>query len=156
MIKYKDYSPTPFDSKGAFLDNDRKDWEVVNVIKTRDSNCFERANFDSAIELLGGESDNVEIHRFGHWGPGWFEIIIVNPNSREYNIAKMIEEKIENYPCLDEDRYSMYQYEEMQEIWDFMSLQEKIDICKEKGISIFSARKDSPPEEVYPEDLGVY
>jgi hypothetical protein len=155
MRKYKDWSPTQFDPKGYILD-ERKHWSVFPCSQTRDSNCFERANFDSAIELLGGESDNVEIHRFGHWGPGWFEIIIIKPNTREHSIAEKLVEKLEDYPCLDDDRYSMYEYEEMQENWIHSSLQERIDILKEKGICYLQARKEEVPNGLYPEDLGVY
>jgi len=114
MERFKNWSPTCCDSKGAFLD-ERQDWFVLPVIQTRDSNCLERSNFKVALEMLGGESETVEVHRFGHWGPGWFEIIVIDP-SRETE-GENIEKALSNYPLLDEDGYCEMQYDQAQEDW---------------------------------------
>jgi hypothetical protein len=102
MIKYKDWSPTGFDSKGAFLP-EQQEWFVAPVTRTRDSGPFDESNFEAALKILGGESDTCEVHNFRHWGPGWFEIILVHPN-REQKVKK-IEESLEGYPLLDEDDF---------------------------------------------------
>lgn len=75
---YRDYKPTSYDSAGLSLP-DRQDWLVAPVIQTRDSDCLEQSNFASLLGSIGGESDTVEVHSFNHWGPGWFEIILIDP-----------------------------------------------------------------------------
>lgn len=42
MQAYRDFAPTGFDHKGAFLDDDHQDWLVVGVSITRDSGRFVR------------------------------------------------------------------------------------------------------------------
>ena len=118
MQQYKEYSPTAFDPKGAFLHDDRAEWSVLPLIRTRDTGYFEESNFEAALAILGGESNNVEVHRFGHWGPGWFEIIIVNPNSPEYDKAVDIEKRLESYTLLDESDYCQREFDEYQESWE--------------------------------------
>lgn len=146
MQKYSDYQPTQFDRKGAFLEDDRQSWEVVPVIQTRDSETLERSNFEVALQWLGGESETVEVHRFGHWGPGWFEIIIVDPKSPQYNIAEEIEAALAYYPVLDDMHFSELEYNEAREEWEGMPIKERIEQCRRARVSIFAARRDSLPE----------
>jgi len=117
MQRYKEFSPTPFDAKGLGLP-DQGNWLVVPCSRTRDSVPFEESNFAAALEMLGGESDTVEVHRFGHWGPGWFEIIIVDPDSPAATIAGDIETRLGDYPVLDDDDLSEREAEEAGESWD--------------------------------------
>ena len=146
MEQYKNYSPTAFDRKGAFLP-DKGEWFVVPVIRTRDSEPSEESNFDAALRSLGGESGTVEVHRFRHWGPGWFEIIIVSPDSPQAAIAQEIECKLENYPLLDEDDFSAREYEQANETWSHIPLQERIELCARYRCSIFAARRDEIPRD---------
>ncbi len=115
LKRYRDFSPTAFDSKGLGLD-DHQDWVVAPCTVTRDSGALDRANFEAQLEILGGESDTVEVHRFGHWGPGWFEIAIVSP-SREAEV-EAIEASLADYPVLDEEKHSNLEWTEYQESWD--------------------------------------
>jgi hypothetical protein len=140
-MKYSEFQPTGFDPCGLGLDN-RQDWLVVPVSYTRDSGPLDESNFVTALDMLGGESATCEVHRFGHWGPGWFEIILVHPD-REDAVAE-IESRLEDYPLLDEEDYSQKQYDEIMEAWDNMSLQERIDFAVENGHSCFAARTDNP------------
>lgn len=114
MISYAEFRPTGFDTPGAFLD-DRQDWIVAPVGRTRDSGPMEESNFEAALALLGGESDTMEVHQFGHWGCGWFEIILAHP-SRASEV-EAIESRLEDYPLLDEDDASNREYEEYLESW---------------------------------------
>tara|TARA_Y100000114_G_scaffold156963_1_gene186291 strand:+ start:822 stop:1430 length:609 start_codon:yes stop_codon:yes gene_type:complete len=100
MQLYKDYAPAVGDRKGLGLP-DRQNWLVL-LGKNRDSSLLEKSNFDVALEMLGGESDDVEVCRFGHWICGWIEIVIVNPESKAAKIADDIENQLEDYPALDE------------------------------------------------------
>ena len=80
MESYGEFRPTAFDPKGLGL-QEQQDWMVLPTYQTRDSEHLTKSNFEAALEMLGGEGDDVEVHRFGHWGPGWFEIIIVRPGT---------------------------------------------------------------------------
>lgn len=117
MERYGDFSPTQFD-RHIELD-EREDWLVLPVSQTRDSGCLAQSNFDTALEIMGGESDNVEVHRFGHWGPGWFEIIIFNPAVPDLlEKAEDIERCLENYPVLNDEDLSLREQEDARESWD--------------------------------------
>jgi hypothetical protein len=114
MQTYRDFAPTGFDARGLALP-DNQDWLVVPCGRNRDSEALERANFDAALEILGGESETVEVHRFGHWACGWLEIIIVDP-SRESEVRD-IEAALASYPVLSDDKHSEYESEEYEEDW---------------------------------------
>ncbi len=117
LTRYADWAPTGFDAKGLHErdlngNGDRSDWRVLPVSRTRDSDPAEDSNFTAALELLGGEGDHVEVHRFGHWGPGWIEIILVDPeDDRAIEAAGEIACRLEDYPLLDEDDCSRREYE---------------------------------------------
>jgi hypothetical protein len=120
LLRYKDYQPTGFDSKGAFLP-DRQEWFVAPVFRTRDSQSLENSNFDTALKMLGGESDLVEVHRFGHWGPGWYEIILVFPDEDEnitfvtkVHLLQEMQRNLDNYPVLDEEDFSQKETDAIQ------------------------------------------
>ena len=82
--------PSAFDSRSNYLGSEEGfDWFLV-FSQNRDSDCLERSNFRSALRLLGGESDNVNVIRHGHWACGWIEYLIVNPKSEEVKIAEEI------------------------------------------------------------------
>jgi len=115
MQRYRDFRPTGFDAKGAFLDDDRQDWIVAPVSQTRDSGPINQSNFASAQSILDDAKAEYEIHRFGHWGPGWFEIILVNPAFE--TVVEDIESSLENYPVLDEDDLSQRERELANECW---------------------------------------
>jgi hypothetical protein len=105
MEVYSKFRPTAFDPSGLNLP-DQQDWQVVPVSRTRDSGVLDNCNFETALKLLGGESDDCEVHRFGHWGPGWFEIVIVRPGSEASRVAEDLERSLSDYPLLDEEAYS--------------------------------------------------
>jgi len=115
--RYGGHSPTCFDNHIEV--EDREDWYLMPVSRTRDSECLENSNFIAFLKEMGGESETVEVHRFGHWGPGWYEIIIVDPADekamdRAYELARALE----NYPVLDDDDYASREMEDIDESWD--------------------------------------
>lgn len=139
MITYKEFRPTPYD-RHLYIDEDREDWLVTRFIQTRDSGCYEQSNFATALKMLGGEQDGlVEVHRFGHWGPGWFEIILVHSSME--NKVREIEEKFDNYPVLDEEDLTERELAAINDAWWYMHLREKIEFAKRNGHSIFAARR---------------
>lgn len=115
MRRYKDWAPTQFDPKGLNADRgdvDLSEWFVMGVMRTRDSGILEQSNFEAALKTLGGESDDVQVHNFGHWGPGWFEIILINPERDD--LVKKAEEflcALSEYPVADDDDFSRREYE---------------------------------------------
>lgn len=116
MQTYNQFSPTSFDCPGLGL-NDRQSWLVAPVSQTRDSDALSRSNFRCFLSALGGESETVEVHRFHHWGPGWYEIILIQPDSPQHTTAEGLEKWLSIYPVLDEEDYSKEEYEEATEVW---------------------------------------
>lgn len=103
---YKMNNSKGLDSWNNYTGPDMGDLVVV-VGHNRDSDILTKSNFSVALDLLGGESDNVQVSRFGHWGSGWFELILVNPKSLKHlKIAYDIHNKLEEYPVLDDADYS--------------------------------------------------
>ncbi len=143
MRTYKEFHPTPFDPKGLGL-SDRQSWVVGPCLQTRDSDPLEESNFVSLIKALGGESETVEVHRFGHWGPGWFEVVLVHPSRADE--VQALEERLDVYPVLDEDDWSRRETEAAEEAWTHLSLKERVGLCIKARVSIFAARHDYPPE----------
>lgn len=115
LTRYGDFRPTSFDHAGAFL-RDRQEWLVIPTTRNRDSQSLAESNFAAALEILGGESETVEVHRFGHWGPGWFEVILVHPT--RFADAQAIADRLENYPILDDEDASKREWEDYCESWD--------------------------------------
>lgn len=116
MDPYKEFQPTAFDPKGLNLP-EQQEWLVVPVCQTRDSEALSRSNFRVALEMLeetdSDEKDSdYETHSFNHWGPGWFDIIIVKPGTKAHDVAKDIESRLEDYPVLDEGDWSELESEE--------------------------------------------
>ena len=133
MQRYRDYAPTEFDARGLALE-DQGDWYVVTG-RNRDSDILTESNFDAALACLGGESDDVEVHRFGHWACGWLEIILVRPDTEAEATARALRARLENYPMLDESDFCEREYAEYNEAWinwgksDFVrELQRKLEL----------------------------
>lgn len=144
MKTYKEYAPTEFDTKGLNADeNDISDF-VVLLGKNRDSDILAETNFDEALKILGGESETVQVHRFGHWACGWFELLLVAPERASE--AEAIQDKIDSYPVLNEDKYYTACSEARDKFWNECSISARVDMCRDAGISIFSARLNYCPD----------
>ena len=111
MYTYREFRPTSFDQH-INISDDREDWIVFPCSHNRDSNCLDESNFQCGLKMLGGESDDVEVYKFFHWGNGYFEIILVKPNTYAASIAANIEKKLEDYPVLDENDFCEREAEE--------------------------------------------
>jgi len=118
MKPYSEHQPTGLDPAGAFLP-DRQDWLVAPVSRTRDSGPIDESNFQCFLDALGDESESVEVHRFGHWGPGWYEIIIIDPKAEDIVAkAEEMEAALEDYPVLDEEDLSKREHDAEVESWE--------------------------------------
>ena len=93
--------------------------EYISVVsQSRDSEILDQSNFAAALDLLGGEADDesVIVTRFGHWGCGWFETIMVSVNSTEkLNTAREILNALDAYPVLDDDDLCAREQEDIAE-----------------------------------------
>ena len=108
MRTYSEHVPTAFDSH-IELDG-REDWLVAPVSRHRDTaSALELANWQAQLEALGGESDDVEVHRFGHWGHGWYEIVLVSPERG--GDVEALYSALEDYPVLNDDLQSEIEHE---------------------------------------------
>lgn len=116
MTRYGDWAPTGVDVAGLGLE-DRQDWIVCPVMVTRDTpRGLTTSNFRAILDMLGGESETVEVHRFGHWGPGWLEIILAAPEHAEY--VEEIRRGLDDYPVIDESLMAEEEAEEEAEAWE--------------------------------------
>lgn len=127
LKRYRDWKPTFNDPKGLSL-AERQDWFVAPVIQTRDSEVLERSNFAVVlreIEKVNKEDnpndvdfmDSYEVHRFGHWGPGWYEIILCRPESKCARVAAEFACALADYPIADDSHFSEMELEEAQQVW---------------------------------------
>lgn len=57
--------------------------------------------------------------------------------------------ELDAYPVLDEDDFSRRECEEVERCWAQMSKRERVELCRERGESIFAARRGSPPDRVH-------
>jgi hypothetical protein len=128
LTTYSQFRPTGFDPSGLALD-DRQDWLVVPCGRNRDSGALAESNFAAALQMLGGESDTCEVHRFGHWACGWFEIIIVAP-ARESDAMEIVC-ALASYPVLDDSDLSERETNDAEESWSSWACSDLIDqLCK--------------------------
>lgn len=117
MKPYSEFRPTSFDCRGLALP-DQQNWLVAPCGTNRDADALTRSNFNSFLKALGGESATVQVHRFGHWGPGWFEIILIDPaDVARVKLAEEIEAALQDYPIVSEEDFSREETEEANEVW---------------------------------------
>jgi len=121
--RYEEMSqPGALDSYNNFVgqDDDYRDWYGV-LGRSRDSGPLEESNFEVALAQLGGESEDVRVERYGHWGVGWVEGIYVRPGSQALAVAEEIAKCLEEFPALDDEDFARRHQEEVQRIWARMS-----------------------------------
>lgn len=144
---YAEFAPTCLDPKGLGLP-DRQGWCLAPVGQNRDSGPLKRSNYAVALrvfEEIDPDGEDHEEHRFGHWGPGWFEIILVRPDSECYREACDMAAALSDYPVLDEMHLSELEYEEACDAWEYLDMRERIAICARHKVSIFAARRNEIP-----------
>ena len=94
------------------------DYYSSGVGQSRDSDALERSNFASMLEALGGESETVVVVREGHWLVGWIEWIAIHQDDdAALQVADEIQEKLVDYPVIDEDHWSELEMMEANDVW---------------------------------------
>jgi hypothetical protein len=118
----------------------------VLISQNRDSPPIDRANFDEALERLGGESETVKVIRSGHWAVGWVEVILIHESDKEHiGIGEKIQSELQDYPVLSEDRFSQYELDKVMGYWKSCGLRERIRLCQDCKIPFTAARFDDAP-----------
>lgn len=153
MSTYTHWAPTVMDRSGAFMEpNDpRLNWIVAISNTPKIATILDQLNYDIFLEEMEKcrtRTETFEEQYIGHWATD-IEIILVNPNSKAGRKAKELIQSLEDYPLLDEDRYSEKRWEAICDFWEEMDMSERMEYCKEAGLSIFSARSETPPTDVY-------
>jgi hypothetical protein len=110
-------NPSGWDSSANYIGETLFNGLEVVMTRSRESDLLTESNWDTALTMLGGESDSVVIHRFGHWACGWWEALCVMPNTAAYIIGEDIVKSLANYPVLDEEDWSQREDEEAQQVW---------------------------------------
>lgn len=134
--------------------------DYVIYSRTRDSSILENSNYDLILAELKAEADKypdidqpVYDFRASHWAVGWVEYIIVEKDAPQsiLDMAEDILRGLADYPVVSEEDYSEKQYDAVHEYWENCGLRERMEWCKDAGESIFSARHDDIPEQVFDE-----
>lgn len=136
------------------------DGDYLVYSRNRDSSILENSNYEIILSELKEAESNLENNtdkpfvydfRANHWGCGWVEYILISKNSPD-SLQALVAEIIgalQDYPIYSESDYSEKQYEAICEYWENMSISERVDYCSDNGESIFAARHNSIPEEVF-------
>lgn len=138
--------------------------DYVIAIQYRDCEVLHQSNYQCLFKLLeekaeelgcleggingeGDEENMVYDFRAKHWAVGWVETLLICQNAPQELLDYALEQltSLEDYPVVDEEHFSEMEYEKMQSNWDWLDLADKVDICRKSGVSIFSARNESPP-----------
>ena len=118
----------------------------VFLSQHRDSDALTRSNFTCALAAIGGESDTVRVVRERHWAVGWVEWIgIHEDDAGALEKARAIAATLKSYPVVNEDHFSQLEWDEAQQTWDVMPIADRVDLCREAGVSIFAARHAGTP-----------
>ena len=126
--------------KDASYWGDYPDWIIVHTI-TRDSDLLARSNWESFInELNGIDTDTWAVERSNHWAVGWVDYLAVAPGSEAQQSADQLNARIEEYPVLDEEAYSAAEWQATADLWDEMTIKDRIDELAYRGECIFAAR----------------
>lgn len=149
MERYRTFRPTGFDAAGiAGARHGISEWFVAPVTRNRDSGTLEQSNWDVFLREMGGESDTVQVHRFGHWACGWFEVIVIDPaDTAAVLSALQMQTALEDYPILDDDHFSEAELNAAIEYWQRMSVSERVSYLQRADQCIFAARRAELPDD---------
>jgi len=123
------------------------DKAFVFLSRHRDSDLLTESNFECGLREIGGESDTVNVVRESHWAVGWVEWIAIHESdTKALAIADEILCALSDYPVVDEGDFSEREYEAAQDYWSDLNISERVDLCRDAGLSIFAARSEFIPQ----------
>lgn len=94
MLLFCDFRPSSVDPPGNGP-KEIQDWVVSRFTRSRDSGDAADAKFRRRLRALGGEGADVRVLRFNHWGCGWFEIVVVRPDSEAAKKLETLDEDLD-------------------------------------------------------------
>jgi len=128
----------------------------VFIGQNRDSGCLDRSNFEVAQARLGEIPEPTNwphdeqpwtVIRESHWACGWVEWIGINRDATAHlKAADKMAGEMEDYPVLDENKFSEKEYNEAAEYWEHSDTSDRVELCQSAGVSVFAARRDYLPE----------
>lgn len=122
----------------------------------RESDSLTRSNALVAEERINelppweGEQDSRFWVRESHWAVGWVEWFAIHEDDEAaLRAADAMLERIESYPCLDEDHWSQLEWDEACDYWARMSVADRLDAIRasHSTVSPFSARRPEMPSD---------
>ena len=150
LPKFGEWKPTRYDTAGLGSDG-QESWRVLPVMRTRDSGPLDVSNFEAATKMLDDAGADYDTHRYGHWGPGWFEVIAVEPTRKGLAVAGEIACALEDCPILDEDGHSRAELEAAWESWEACAHRDVVhywdDEVSERGLDYLLS--DAGSAELY-------
>lgn len=99
---------------------ERSDWLLCPGGMHRDSNALARSNNRVILKDLASidpEGLDHSVERFGHWGVGWVEEIIVRPGTACAKSAEEWEAALAEYGIASNEDYSEEEQREANEVW---------------------------------------
>jgi len=144
---YKDHVPTVFDSH---ICSELDGFYIAPCSQSRDSDTLTRVNFQVCQDsiLRASQHEDTEVHRFGHWAFGWYELLLIHPDDTEaLKVACELSASLEQYGCLDDEVWGAAELEAASEFWEGLSVSSRIDVLNRYNLSIFAARRDSLPDD---------
>ena len=100
--------------------------------KGYDADALDKSNFKVALEMLGGEGNGVLVGSFGGFGGGHEQIFVHKDAADKVAILQDIENKMSEYPVLDDSDYSEMQMEEERESYESWAKQEALKIIDQE------------------------
>ncbi len=113
MQRYSKFRPTSFDRSGLGC-RDEQEWFVAPCSRNRDSGTLTESNWQvqlRELEAIDPDGNDHQVHSFGHWACGWFELVLVRPDSKCFELAEGLEGALSDYPILCEMHWSELELE---------------------------------------------
>jgi len=144
---YDGHRPTPWD---GHVCSELDAFYMAPISQNRDSDCLTRSNWIVGTEeiLKASQHEETEVHRFGHWACGWYEMLLIHPaDLPALRVAAAMAADLENYPVLSDEHLTELEYEEAAEYWQRCSVSDRVEILQRFGGNIFQARHDTLPDD---------
>lgn len=138
------------------------DGDFVILSRYRDSNPLDESNWAVACETLKAkpfdgefDADPETLPAVYHWRAGsdltgWVEYLMVSryaPDAVKDAAGELVA-ALEGYPVLDDMDFSRREQEAADSLWEGLSIRERIDYCRQAGVSIFASRRDDVSGEL--------
>jgi len=147
LQRYSEHRPTAFDTH--ICDQLDHLW-VAPVSISRDADLLTQSNWTVVSEeiLRNCYHEESDIHRFGHWACGWYEILLIHPEDKEaLQIADKWAAHLADYPVACDEHFSRLEEESAADNWERFSLSQRMETCIRFDISVFAARRDEIPTD---------